>query len=163
MTYEVVDNFLDEKDFKDIQNLLLGENFPWYFSDRISDRRFDDGESYYAHKFFEHYEPRSSYFKMMYPLLDKIEPTALIRIKGNMYNRTDKLREHGQHVDYTFGHYGAIYSINTNDGYTRLHDGTKIESVENRILFFDSSKPHNSTSCTDKKVRVNINFNYVRY
>ena len=39
-------------------------------------------------------------------------------------------------------------------------DGTKIESVANRVLLFDSSRPHSSTRCTDQKVRVNINLNY---
>jgi hypothetical protein len=28
------------------------------------------------------------------------------------------------------------------------------------ILLFDPSKPHNSTTCTDDKCRVNVNFNY---
>ena len=99
----------------------------------------------------------------MYPIINKIEPISLIRIKGNMYHRTETLQEHGQHIDYTFPHKGAIFSINTNNGYTKLHDGTIVDSVANRMLLFDSSLPHNSTSCTNEKTRVNINFNYVRY
>jgi hypothetical protein len=35
-----------------------------------------------------------------------------------------------------------------------------IESIENRALFFDSSKPHSSTTCTDKQMRINFNMNY---
>ena len=42
-----------------------------------------------------------------------------------------------------------------------LEDGTKVESIQNRLLLFAPSKTHNSTSCTDAKVRVNINFNYI--
>ena len=38
--------------------------------------------------------------------------------------------------------------------------GEKIESIENRLVIFDSKKLHASTYCTNKKVRVNINFNY---
>lgn len=163
MIYKVIDNFLNENDFKNIQKLMLSEQFPWYYSGLISDSRIDDGDFYFVHKFFEDNEPRSSFFKMMYPIINKINPISLIRIKGNLYRRTEKLQEHGQHIDYTFKHRGAIFSINTNNGYTKLNDGTKIESVANRIFFFDSSLPHNSTSCTNEKIRVNINFNYVEH
>ena len=39
-------------------------------------------------------------------------------------------------------------------------DGSKIENVANRILLFDASKPHQTTTCTNDKFRVTINFNY---
>ena len=42
----------------------------------------------------------------------------------------------------------------------RLDGGQKIRSVANRMLFFDATKLHNSTTCTDEKGRFNINFNY---
>ena len=32
---------------------------------------------------------------------------------------------------------GAIFSLNTCDGYTKFKDGTKVESVANRIVIFD--------------------------
>ena len=43
----------------------------------------------------------------------------------------------------------------------KLEDGTEIESRANRVLLFDPSKPHHSTSCTNDKRRVNININYL--
>jgi hypothetical protein len=50
--------------------------------------------------------------------------------------------------------------LNTCDGFTSLDDGTKIESIENRLLLFDSNKPHASSTCTNAKARFNMNFNY---
>ena len=44
---------------------------------------------------------------------------------------------------------------------TVLEDGTECESVANRLLLFDATKPHHSTTCTDQKRRVNINVNYM--
>ena len=73
---------------------------------------------------------------------------------------TPKIVYHDPHVDIPWQHKGAIFYVNTNNGVTVLEDGTEIESIENRLLLFDSSKEHSSTSCTDAKVRVNINFNY---
>ena len=84
-----------------------------------------------------------------------------MRAKVNLYLKTTKIIEHAKHVDYPIPHKGAIIYLNTCDGYTRLHDGTKIESVENRLLLFDSSKLHNSTSTTNSLGRYNININYV--
>ena len=58
-------------------------------------------------------------------------------------------------------HQGLIFHINNNNGYTILEDGTKIESIANRAVFLDTSKPHQSTTCTDQDIRLNININYV--
>ena len=77
-----------------------------------------------------------------------------------MFPNTEKLHEHGMHVDYDYPHKAAILSINTCDGYTKLEDGTKIDSVANRMLIFDGSTLHTSTNTTDQTVRININFNY---
>jgi len=71
------------------------------------------------------------------------------------------LREHGQHVDYDFPSHAAIYSLNTCNGFTRLQDGTKVDSIANRLLIFDGSEVHNSSTTTDQKGRYNINFNYL--
>ena len=64
------------------------------------------------------------------------------------------------HIDYPFPHKGAILSLNTCNGYTKLEDGTKVDSVANRILLFDASTPHCSTTTSDTTARFNININY---
>ena len=79
-----------------------------------------------------------------------------------MYPRTNEIEHHGKHTDYKFKHRGALFYINTNDGLTILDDGTEVESVENRLILFDSSKPHNSTTCTNTTCRITINFNYIK-
>ena len=56
----------------------------------------------------------------------------------------------------------AIFYINTNNGYTLFEDGTKVESVENRICIFPYYMKHTGTTCTDKNQRVVININYTK-
>ena len=68
---------------------------------------------------------------------------------------------HDNHIDMAFPHKGGIFYITSNNGFTVLEDGTEIASVSNRLLLFNPSEPHHSTSCTDVKRRVNINFNYL--
>ena len=54
--------------------------------------------------------------------------------------------------------------VETFSPYTRqfmdLLDRPKVDSVENRMIFFDPTKPHASTNTTDQVRRVNIVFNY---
>ena len=40
-------------------------------------------------------------------------------------------------------------------------EGGKVESIENRLILFDSQTQHAGTSCTDKRKRVVLNINYV--
>lgn len=157
-SFEVVDNFLNQQDFLKIKKLLLSDDFPWYFIPYVSHKDSNDG-SYFAHKFFEGIAI-SNFISLLCPLIDKINPKALIRIKGNLYPGEKELKEHTPHADYDYLHKGLIFSINTCDGFTRLKCGTKIPSVENRALFFNASELHNSSTCTTSNARVNINFNY---
>ena len=55
----------------------------------------------------------------------------------------------------------SIFYINDNNGHTLFEDGTKVESVANRLITFPTDVSHTGTSCTDEKIRVVINFNYI--
>lgn len=137
--------------------------FTWNFVNQVNNRDEIDNHLnnyYFIHYFYNEQEPKSEHLSLLQPILSKLQPKSLIRIKGNLYTRTEQLVYHAPHVDYKFKHNGAIYYVNSNDGYTVLYDGTKVESVANRLLLFDASKSHNSTNCTNAKVRCNINFNY---
>tara|TARA_B110000977_G_scaffold173114_1_gene226029 strand:+ start:62 stop:664 length:603 start_codon:yes stop_codon:yes gene_type:complete len=99
-------------------------------------------------------------WNLILPIFDVVSIKALIRCKINSYHKTHEIVHHKEHLDYSFEHKGAILYINSNDGLTVLEDGVEIESVANRLLLFNPSKPHHSTTCTNKNRRMNINFNY---
>ena len=86
---------------------------------------------------------------------------SMIRIKINAYPYTNIVKEHKDHIDSDFKHTGAVFSLNTCDGFTKFSDGTKVESVANRIVFFDASKFHHSSTTSNAKLRYNINFNFL--
>ena len=44
----------------------------------------------------------------------------------------------------------------------KLEDGTKIDSIANRMLIFDGAEKHCSTTTTNVPVRINININYIQ-
>ena len=157
--YEVVDNFLPQEEFNSIKNILMGNDFPWYYIPSVVDS-MDTDNFYFVHTFFDNLKVNSNYYIVLNPILQKLNIKALIRAKSNLYTGTKKLINHKKHIDYNFEHKGAVFYINTNNGFTVLDDSTKIKSVENRLLVFESHKIHNSTNCTNEQTRVNINFNY---
>ena len=170
MKYEVIDNFLDEEYFDSLVTLFTGrkqaENsqLPWFFLREINLNHnvAEDNLFYMIHTFYAKNQPTSSGYDKLFPLLEKLEARCLIRIKANLYPNTEILHEHPMHRDYDFFHSAAILSLNTCDGYTKLKDGTKIDSVANRILLFDASNEHCSTTTTNVPTRMNININYIQ-
>lgn len=162
MNYKVVDNFLPKENFIKIKELLLGSNFPWFYFPNISDaEKVSKGNLFYMSHLFYNYEPYSSFYNIIKDnLLSFIDIKSIIRVKANLYPNQSIKKLNEMHIDYNFKHNGAIFSINTNNGGTILKDGIKIDSIENRILFFDPSLEHDSENCTDQKTRINININY---
>ena len=160
--YKVIDNFLPKENFNIIKDFMMGFNFPWYYQNGITNPNIETKNNlfYMTHMLYES-EPRSSFYNLIKEnLLSFIDIKSLIRVKANFYPNQKIVDINEMHFDYEFEHKGAIFSINTNNGGTILKDKTKIDSVENRILFFDPSLEHDSENCTDQKVRVNININY---
>jgi len=159
--YTVIDNFLNKEDFITLKNSIINKEFSWYFQDLINDNHSkNDLTCYFTHLIYEH-TPNSSIYPMVFNLFfNKLKMKSLLRIKCNCFPSTEKIRINKEHVDFPFKHNGAVFSLNTCDGFTSLEDGTKIESIENRLLLFDSNKPHASSTCTNAKARFNMNFNY---
>jgi hypothetical protein len=161
MSYEVIDNFLSEDDYLKIKyEMIDSKNFPWFYYPDVTEENVVGETFYFSHMFFNNPYIKSNFFELVNPIINKINPKSLRRVKGNLYPNMGRWIENQKHVDQDYECRGAIFYVNTNNGCTVLEDGTKIESIANRILFFDSGKPHNSTHCTDQKIRVNINFNY---
>ena len=162
MQYEVIDNFLPKEEFEAIKNFMMAEDFPWFFNNHCTDYLTATSDQFYFyHMIWQDRCPRSQIFELIdKSLVKKIGAKALIRIKANLYPNLSKNDFNQMHQDFSYTHNGAIFSINTNNGGTKLEDGTFIESVENRILFFDPSTQHQPIYCTDEKRRINININY---
>ena len=159
MTHQTVDNLLPADYFKDLFNLVSGSNFPWYFSSYVAGAG-DTADFYFVHNFYTENTVNSGNFKNLEPLILALDVKALIRIRVLQYVGRDKLIEHGKHTDFSFPHKTCVLYLNTNDGFTRLHDGTCVQSVENRALLFDGSLHHNSTNCTSDRRRLVLTLNY---
>tara|TARA_R110000851_G_scaffold50049_1_gene119951 strand:+ start:689 stop:1159 length:471 start_codon:yes stop_codon:yes gene_type:complete len=155
---KIKENFISQKDFENLSSVIISSHIPYYFKNNVAHK--GDKDFYFTHELFNEKKEKSRYFDLMIPVLDKLKISTLLRVKVNCFPSTKKIIKYGEHVDFPFKHNGAIFYINTCDGGTWIKDKF-IQSISNRILLFDSNKPHQSTNCTDKKCRFNININYL--
>jgi hypothetical protein len=160
MSVKIQDNFLPKEVFDSIKNTMIGVDFDWYYSNAITDQKLDRKEFQFVHMFYHCGKPRQS-FVVIEPLIQKIMPFSLVRAKANLLTVTNEIVTYDFHKDFLRDNLTtAVFYINTCNGYTLFKDGTKVDSVENRLVSFDSGLEHTGTSCTDENVRVVINLNY---
>ena len=144
----------------------LEEN--WEF---ICDKVYNnDGGYQFTHTFYRKNAITSDHFIHLEPIIEKFNLVSILRVKANLTTKDEKRITTSFHTDGQ-GSYGAregekgwltsIFYLNTNNGYTVFEDGTKIESVANRLLTFPCSIMHAGVSQTDENIRVLINFNYI--
>jgi hypothetical protein len=156
--YKIIDNFFEINYFNELRDTVIQSE--WRFVPNInSNHTEEDNNCYFQNVIYEH-EPLCQEYHLFDRIWGDFDIRSLIRIKANCYPAKDELVTHSPHTDAPFDHNGAIICLNTCDGYTQLSDGTKIESIENRVLFFNAGLEHSSTNCTDAKARFNINVNY---
>ena len=156
---KVLDDFLPENEFKPIQATFT-RGLPWHYNSHIT----ENTEAFqFTHTFFNVNNPfvSSRFCPLIQPVLTKLKPWALLRAKANLRTITPEHVHSSFHTDMRdLNNLTAIYYLNTCNGYTMFNDGTKVESVENRLLLFDGSRLHCGTSPTDSKIRLVLNINY---
>jgi hypothetical protein len=165
---KIIDNFLPMEDFVALKYTVMGHGFPFFINETVSNENEpeDPWRWYATHLVYDNDVPTSEHFNSFYNcFISRFREMecgfkSLIRIKVNLYPHTSELKENFQHVDCNFPNNAAVFYLNTCDGFTRMKDGTKVDSVENRIVFFEGGELHNSTTTTDK-FRYNINFNWL--
>jgi hypothetical protein len=163
----VINDFLLENEFKKLKQTLTSAFFPWYGGvvlEEFNEKSIPIDKIknfHFSHLFYEKYEPRSSYYLDIYPLIQKINPSSLIRVKANLEVATEQIIENGYHTDNDYSCITAVYYVNTNNGYTKFIDGQKVKSLENTFVYFDSNLMHTGSTCSDSPFRIVINFNYL--
>jgi len=158
----VKDDFLDKDYFKYLQDELLDGDLKWDYQDGVA-KDSDEPDFYFTHSLYNAatFQPDSNYFNThMGKLITDLGVRALKRMRVIMYTNQGKQIVHKRHRDMDYDHTAALLYLNTNDGFTELDDGRRIESIANRILVFNGNELHSSSTCTDQKRRVLLSLNY---
>jgi uncharacterized beta-barrel protein YwiB (DUF1934 family) len=154
-------NFLQKDIFETFKANMMGRYFPWYYNDYVTHEEKKEDNFQFTFVFLHNgeYKCIKPIQDLLIPVLKNIKYKKINRIKANLLTRTNKIVEHGMHVDQEKGTTGILY-LNNNNGYTKFENGKKIISEENKYVEFNSNLKHTGSSCTDEKRRVVINFNY---
>lgn len=163
----IIDEFLGSDQLAVLCAAVLAPSFPWgttrILADPLGAHLAPQDNTQQVHGFYLH-KPgvlhASPHLPLLRPLLRRLQPTALLRIKLNRTARNTRHVEYGLHADVKRrGATTAIYYLNTNNGYTVFEDGRRIASVADRIVLFDTALRHTGASCTDAEHRLVLNFN----
>ena len=178
---EIHDNFLDDEDYQNLKLAFCTSEVDWKWNDSVvySDHRDHVYNFQFVHTIHHNSEFVSEWSKLTYPILSNLKAKVLLRIKANLNVRTPTIIERKYHNDMNMDfiqtgypsfpidttdhipYKTAIYYVNSNDGYTLFECGKKIESVSNRIVIFPGKLKHAGTTCTNEKIRVVLNINYI--
>ena len=156
---KIIKDCLSKKKFENIKNTICSNYFAWYLNVGVNNP--EDNYTQFTHTFFNNNIQNSNLLDYLKPIINFLNPLALIRVKANLLTKTNEIIKHGLHVDQDFKSTTAIFYINSNNGYTEFENGQKISSEENKLVIFDNFLKHSGTTCTDKDERIVINFNFI--
>ena len=166
---EVIDNFLPIDLFLDISDFFFSSKFVWYWNEFKTEKGMKYGNELdelddfqYIHPFYNLNKPVSNV--NIQAFIDALNMKHIVKAKANSTIRTNSIIRYGFHTDVNLPDCKtSIFYMNTNDGFTEFENGDRIESIANRMITFDSSFKHTGTSCTNKKRRIVLNFNYFNH
>lgn len=157
----VYKNFLNKEELNKLEVEMMGSRMPWYYNDEVVEE--GDGHFQFTYTFVREgkLNCEDKAINILNPFITKLKMKKIFRIKANLTLKTKKHIEHGFHVDYDLKNIKTgIFYLNTCNGYTKFKNNKKIKSEKNKYVEFDCNTLHTSSTCTDKKRRVVINFNY---
>jgi len=166
---DIQDNYLPETGWKIIYENFSGLNVPWNYQPTINGRNGETDHEHnwqLVHEMFSAqkiHNPSSELVNIM-PLLSAMPIYYLLRVKINLNPRCSENWISDFHTD-TRGldNLTSIYYLNTCNGGTIFKDGTKVDSVANRLITFPTQTKHGGACCTDAVGRIVLNINYHKY
>ncbi len=160
----IKNNFLSEDKFLFIEDAVNSNEFPYYWQGQATDVG-PDGIYLWSHRLFDIDQSKdalSNAYDYIMPSIIKNLPdfNKLLRAKVNLYTNQNKKLLSPWHIDLLCPHKVALFSIDTNNGYTEFEDGKLYKSEKNTILFFNGKLKHRAAIQTDTDKRININIDY---
>jgi hypothetical protein len=169
MFFKIIDKFLSEEDFSEIKSFFIFNKLPWYFNKE--DVSIDDNQplqnknGFFYHSIYNNWQFEGNYPKQLQNIFLKLNMFAPINIRANLNFRDIDCVASKWHCDYEgLNSKTAIFYLNTNNGKTLLKINKKIipvDSIENRMLIFNSEIKHMSKYQDDVHKRYLININYI--
>lgn len=172
MTRTIIDNALDFNSAKMIKEEFFRKQFPWFYINLTLTEgvQFDHKKEFNFHHIICGYQKETTpAIRFVQPIFDKLNVAAIFLCRVFLTTYTGENVNHGFHVDALAESEStqayrnmntAIYYVHTNNGGTLFEDGQFVNSVENRLLVFNSQERHAAITATDVAARIVVNINY---
>jgi hypothetical protein len=174
----VIDNFLTLGYYNEVEELMLGNEFPWYFQSDITNAK--KGTAGFTHAVVRDGVKCSETTDFLLPLAlqirEEVGASKIFRLRGDMVLPTKGT--HAPHLDYKLPHIAAILYIGESNGDTIIYnetasegnyempssltEHTRVTPEKNRLVLFSGDHWHTGGSpSTNYKRRVILNSNYI--
>ena len=163
---QVIEDYLEEEYFNHLYGMMTNQTmWQWNFQRNVAaetDQEEEDINNYYfVHPMYDYMDVvNPSTHQYFLPLLRGLDIKCLHRSRVLMYVNQGKQIIHSRHVDMDESCTTALLYMNTNNGFTEFETGERVESIKNRLLLFDGSVKHSSSTPTDTKYRMLISVTY---
>ena len=166
--YKIIDNFLDKEEYKNFKNFLNSETIPWFFKSSEVGNNIDkkNKNGFFSFCAYNNGRPdHAGFFNLNLNILEKLKTFVPIQIRANCTFRDKDSIESDWHIDSNVG-FGvtAILYLTTCNAKTVLNINNKkvyVDSLENRLLKFNSTIKHKLIYHTDVFKRIVVNYNYI--
>ena len=166
---KIVNSFLLEDYFKELQNLVYSNSFAWFFQKQTTTFN-DDNNFMFTHTLLNHEKINSNFFSKFEPIKYFINQhnncNKLLRLKANLYTNQGKKIKHRKHHDWTDANNKpnkeakiCILNFTNCNGVTVIKD-KEVKSKENQMIFFNNTEEHYGITQDDKDSRVVLNIVY---
>jgi hypothetical protein len=158
----IIENLLPKTYEDEIENVLLGNNFPWYYYNVTTPATYPDcyytnttkDTPQFTHMFFNARMNMpgivSEYYTLIFPIVILLEKhtgrqfsNRMIRIKANYISRESNYPENYHNIAHTDGDNveSLIYYVNNSDGNTILFNEKLGDVTNNNLTIKETIKP----------------------
>ena len=172
---KIIDNYLSKREHQSILKFVFSSEMTWNYGNvlpveesendlySLSEKTPSKYNFQNYHIIYDRVLYTQFYKEIAGPVLGKLNPDALVKVKLNLTHCSETVMEHGFHCDNNYKNCKtAIYYLNDNDGYTIFENGEKVESISNRLVMFPTYMKHSGTTCTNSNARIVLNINYFK-
>ena len=174
---KIINDFLEQEYFDDLQHHVLSPLWPWYYQNNISLGKTTDVSNYgFTHKLINPDDKGYNVGQLnrfVYEVSQTVGLSNVLRCRLDMTTNRGESMLLEPHVDFTYPHTTTIFYVNDSDGNTIVYDQMhgdddieltikqEIEPKANRLIIFDGLHLHTGHTPGMHSQRVLINSNFV--
>ena len=174
---KIINDFLEQEYFDELQQYVLSPYFPWYYQNNISMKGSVSNYGF-NHKLINPDDNGynvGSFNRFVYEVSQEVGLSNVLRSRLDMTTNRGESMLQEPHVDFTYPHTTTIFYVNDSDGntviYNEMHGDDEIDENEltikqeiepkaNRLIIFNGLHLHtgHTPGMHDQRVLINSNF-----